>query len=201
MAFRDTWDFFGAGNQMAADQLGAFPMEQWYVNVLAGSSPDAPLVFAPFTDREGNPISYATGNAWAIPTGAANPEAACEFMKAVTSVDAWTAAAQARADMRAEAGTINTGVYSGNLLADEIVFGEIVQPSGNEAFDTAVQTILEVSDNAFIIPPNPAANEFKQAWMDAANRVLNGEQTAQEALDQAQAEAQAALDDAWSRQD
>jgi hypothetical protein len=35
--------------------------------------------------------------------------------------------------------------------------------------------------------------------MDAANRVLNGEQTAQEALDQAQAEAQAALDEAWSQ--
>ncbi len=28
MAFRGTWDFFGANNQMVADQLGVFPMEQ-----------------------------------------------------------------------------------------------------------------------------------------------------------------------------
>lgn len=42
-AFRDTWDFFGANNQMAADQLAVFPIEQWYVNVMAEVSPDAPL--------------------------------------------------------------------------------------------------------------------------------------------------------------
>src|SRR3954447_8224893 len=35
-SFRDTWDFFGSNNEIAADQVGAFPMEQWYYNVLAG---------------------------------------------------------------------------------------------------------------------------------------------------------------------
>jgi multiple sugar transport system substrate-binding protein len=200
MAFRDTWDFFGGENQMVSDQLGAFPMEQWYMNVLADVAPDAPLAFAPFTDREGNPLSFATGTAWAIPTGAANPEAACAFIKTMTSPEAWMAAAQERADLRAEAGTINTGVYTGNQVADEQIFGDIVQPSGNEAFDHGVEVILSLQENAFAVPANPAGNEFRQAWMDAVNRVLNGEQTAQEALDQAQAEAQAALDEAWSQQ-
>jgi multiple sugar transport system substrate-binding protein len=198
LAYRDTWDFFGAENQMVADQLGVFPMEQWYMNVLAGTTPDVDITFKPFTDREGNPISYVTGSAWAIPVGAANPDAACAFAKTVTSVDAWTAAAQVRADMRAESGAINTGVYTANSAADEAIFGDIVPPSGNEAFDNGVQTILSVQENAFAIPANPAGNEFKQAWMDAVNRVLNGEQTAQEALDQAQQEAQAALDAAWA---
>lgn len=199
IAFRDTWDFFGAENQMVADQLGVFPMEQWYMNVLAEVAPDAPLAFKPFTDREGNPISYVTGSAWAIPRGSANPDAACAYMKTITSPEAWTTAAQARADKRAEAGTINTGVYTGNQVADELIFGDIVPASGNETFDNGVQTILGVQENAFAIPANPAGSEFRQAWMDAANRVLNGEQTAQEALDQAQAEAQAALDEAWSQ--
>jgi multiple sugar transport system substrate-binding protein len=199
MAFRDTWDFFGSGNQMASDQLGAFPMEQWYVNVLADVSPDAPITVVPFTDREGNPISFATGNAWAIPSGSANPDAACAFMRVMTAPETWVAAAEERARLRAEAGTTNTGVYTGNQVADETIFGEVVQPSGNETFDNAVQTILQVQDSAFSIPANPAAAEFRQAWTDAVNRVLNGEQTAQEALDQAQQEAQAALDDAWSQ--
>ena len=53
MAFRDTWDFFGSQNQFMSDQLGAFPMEQWYVNVLVGSSPDVELTVLPFLTRDG----------------------------------------------------------------------------------------------------------------------------------------------------
>jgi multiple sugar transport system substrate-binding protein len=200
MAFRDTWDFFGSGNQMSTDQLGVFPMEQWYMNVLADVSPDAPLAFLPFTDREGNPINFATGSAWAIPSGAANPEAACVFMKTVTSPEAWIAAAEQRAALREESGAINTGVYTGNRVADETIFGEIVQPSGNETFDNGVQVILSLQDAGFTVPPNPAGAEFRQAWVDAVNRVLNGEQTAEEALNQAQEEAQTALDAGWSQQ-
>ncbi len=198
IAFRDTWDFFGAENQMVADQLGVFPMEQWYMNVLAGSSPDVDITFAPFLDREGNPINYVTGSAWAIPTGASNTEAACALMKTITAPEAWVAAAQERADLRAESGAINTGVYTANSVADEQIFGEVVQPIDVPAFANGVDTILQVQENAFAIPANPAGSEFRQAWVDAVNRVLNGEQTAQEALDQAQTEAQAALDEAWA---
>jgi multiple sugar transport system substrate-binding protein len=199
LAFRDTWDFFGAENQVAADQIGVWPMEQWYINVLAGSSPDAPAVFAPFRDREGEILTFATGNTWAIPTGSSNPEAACAFAVTMTATDTWVAAAEERARLRAESGATNTGVYTGNSAADEIIFNEIVEPDTNEIFDNGVSVALEVMDHAFSIPPNPAGAEFRQAWMDAVNRVLNGEQTAEEALAQAQQEAQAALDEAWEQ--
>lgn len=198
MAFRDTWDFFGGTNQFVSDQLGVFPMEQWYANVLVGASPDAPVAFKVFTGRDGEPLSYATGNTWAIPTGSKNVEGACAFAKSMTAVDAWLAAAEARAAIRAEEGRTNTGVYTGNAAADEVIWNEIMEPSGNEAFDSGVQVILSTMDSAYTIPSNPAGAEFKQAWQDAVNRVLNGEQTAAESLAQAQAEAQAALDEAWS---
>lgn len=199
-AFRDTWNFFGSDNQIATGQLAVFPMEQWYVNVLADVSPDADVAFAPFRGRNGELLTYATGSAWAIPTGSANYDAACAFAATMTATETWVAAAEERARLREEAGSTNTGVYTGNRAADEIIFGEIVQPSGNEALDSGVETILSVQDSAIVIPPNPAGSEFRQAWQDAVNRVLNGEQTAQEALDQAQTEAQAALDEAWSQQ-
>lgn len=200
-AFRDTWDFFGGNNQIAADQIGFWPMEQWYMNVLAGGSPDAPVAFKAFTDKEGNPLSYSTGSAWAIPVGSKNPDAACAFAKAVTSVGAWTQAATKRAELRAESGAINTGVYTANRLADEAIFdGGIVQPIENAAFQNGVDVILSLQENAFAMPANPAGAAFQQAWQDAVNRVLNGEQTAQDALDQAQTEAQAALDAAWAAQ-
>ena len=79
-AFRDSADFFGEGNQFATDSLGAMPMEQWYVNVLNDVSPDAPdgLRHGP-RPREGEPLAFASGSAWAIPKGSKNPEAACRF--------------------------------------------------------------------------------------------------------------------------
>lgn len=200
VAFRDTWDFFGANNQIAADQVGFWPMEQWYMNVLADVSPDAPLAFAPFTDREGNPISMATGSAWAIPTNSGNYEGACALAKTMTSTEAWVRAAEARAELRAESDRVNPGTSPANMEAEEIIFTEIVGPTGYEVFDQGIATLREIQEAGFTTPANPAGNEFRQAWTDAVNRVLNGEQTAQEALDQAQAEAQAALDEAWSRQ-
>lgn len=200
VAFRDTWDFFGANNQFVADQLGAFPMEQWYINVLVENSPDAAITVKPFTDKQGNPLTFATGNAWAIPRGAENVEAACAFMKTMTAPDTWYAAAQARAQARQADGLPFTGVYTGNTVADERIFGELVKDSGNAAFDEAVQTVLAVQENAFSIPANPAGAEFRQAWTDAVNRVLNGEQSAADALAQAQQEAQSALDEAWQQQ-
>lgn len=198
IAFRDTWDFFGGNNMFVADQLGAFPMEQWYVNVLAEVSPDTNVIFQPFTDREGNPLSFATGNTWAIPAGSANPEAACAFAMTMTATDSWVAAAEERLRMREESDQPPAGVYSGNLEADEIIFGDLLQTTGNERMDQALEVILEVQDNAFSIPGNPAGAEFRQSWIDAVNRVLNGEQTAEESLNQAQEEAQAALDEGWA---
>lgn len=199
-AFRDTWDFFGADNQIVQGQLAAFPIEQWYVNVQSDVAPDGPMVVKAFTDRQGNPLTFATGSAWAIPTGASNPDAACAFMATMSSPESWVAAAAERSKLREEAGATYTGTYTGNAVADEQIFGTYVKESGNQAFDDAVKVMVSVQDHAFAIPANPAGSEFKQAWTDAVNRVMNGEQTAQQALDQAQQEAQSALDKAWGDQ-
>lgn len=197
-AFRDTWPFFGEDNPINANQIGFWPMEDWFVTEIGNTTDPEAVSFAPFTDREGNPVTMVSGTAFAIPTGAANFEAACAFVATMTSPEAWTAAAQERADLRAESGRINTGVYTGNRVADEQIFGEIVQPTSSEVFDNAIDLLVSLQDAGVAVPPNPAGQEFKQAWTDAVNRVLNGEMTAQESLDQAQAEAQAALDEAWS---
>lgn len=199
MAFRNTWDFWGGGNEFVAKQVGAFPMEQWYVNVLNDSSPDLKLTILPFLTRDGKPISFETGNTWAIPAGSKNVDAACAFARTMTSPEAWRAAATARANARAAAGKTFTGVYSGNKLADKIIFGDLVKPSGNATWDNAIKVLVDAQASAISIPASPASSEFQQAWQDAVNRVLSGKQTVDEALDQAQTEAQAALDKAWAQ--
>lgn len=195
-SLRDSFDFFGAKNEFVKDQLGAFPMEDWYLNVLAEASPDVDLTVAPFKDRQGNPITFVTGSAWAIPKGAKNPAAACQFAKTMTEASTWVAAAKARVAARAKKHLPFTGLYSGNKVADEQIFGQIYKPADNPKFDDAVQTVLGVQDVAFATPPSPAGAEFQKAWQDGVNRVLTGQMEPARAMERAQREAQAALDKA-----
>ena len=199
-ATRDAADFFGEGNQFATDALGAMPMEQWYLNVLNETSPDAAMAFDTFRTPAGDPLAYATGSAWAIPAGSGNPEAGCRFAATMTTVDSWVAAAQARADAREADGLAFTGILTGNETADQQIRDELVDVP-DEPWASGVAAMYEANDNTFSLPANPADAEFKAAWQDAVNRVLNGQQGAQEAMSQAQDEAQAALDEAWQRWD
>jgi multiple sugar transport system substrate-binding protein len=199
-AFRDSADFFGEGNQFAVGSLGAMPMEQWYVNVLNEVSPDAPMAFDTVKSKAGEPLAFASGSAWAIPKGSQNPEAACRFARVMTDTASWVKAAEERVRLREEEGGIFTGLLTGNIDADEQI-RELVQPSGDPKWDTAVENIYEANDYTFSLPANPAGEEFESAWQDAVNRVLNGQQEPAEAMAQAQEEAQTALDEAWAEWD
>jgi multiple sugar transport system substrate-binding protein len=171
-------------------------MEQWYLNELADSTPDEKIDFQPFKDRQGNNISLSGGAAWAIPSSANNKDAACEFIKTVTLPDTWFAAAKVRADMRKEAGTAFTGVYSGNRVADEQIFGELVSEETAGAFYPGVQLVQDVADVAYSLPPIPAAAEFDRIWRAAVEDVMNNGTPAADALAQADQEAQDAIDSA-----
>ncbi len=200
-SFRDTADFFGAGNQFATGQLGAMPMEQWYVNVLAESSPDAPLAFTTVKNSDGEPLAFTGGSAWAIPVGAKNPAAACQYAATMTRTDSWVAAAEARAKAREADGLVFTGVLTGNEEADARIRDELVPADAPSPWKEAIDAMYEANDHPFTLPANPADNEFETAWQDAVNRVLNCEQEPADAMARAQKEAQAALDDAWATWD
>jgi len=187
-------DFFGPNNQFKADTLGAMPMEQWYLNVLASNTPDEKIDFAPFKDKQGNPISMSGGSVWAIPASAKNKDAACEFMRVITLPDSWYAAAKVRADARAADKEPFTGVYTGNIKADERIFSELVTEQSAGAYLPGVKLVQETADVAFSMPPVAAAEEFKRIWQEAVNRVLNQGVSAQDALTQADQEAQDAID-------
>lgn len=198
-AARDSADFFGAGNQFATGALGAMPMEQWYINVLADVSAGAPLAFDTVRARDGRPLAFASGSAWAIPAGSDNPGAACRWARVMTSTDAWTAAATARRDERAAEGKSFTGILTGNLRADQDI--QAMVAPGGEPWRTAVAKMYEANAAAFSLPANPADAEFTTAMKDAVNAVLNGQKNPADALRDAQGTAQAALDAAWAKLD
>jgi multiple sugar transport system substrate-binding protein len=191
-SFRDTWDFFGSDNQVQQNQVGAWPMEQWYYNVLASSSPKVQITALQFRNLKNQPINYETGSAWAIPKGSKNTAAACTWARVMTSVNTWMAAAKNRAAIRKAKNQPYTGISTGNAVADEDIYKQ-TYTSINKFFDEAVKKVLDVQRFSFGIPASPASAEFAAAWQNALNRVLAGQQTPAAALNQAQKEAVAAI--------
>jgi multiple sugar transport system substrate-binding protein len=196
-SFRDTWDFFGKNNQVAENQVGAWPMEQWYYNVLASNSPNVHITALQFRNKAGQPLNYETGSAWAIPKGAQHQDAACKWMKTMTSTATWLAAAKNRAQLRKSRNQPYTGLSTGNAVADNLIYEQTYTPI-NRFFDQAVKKVLEVQRFSFGVPASPASAEFKQAWNDAINRVLAGQQSPKDAMNQAQKEAESAIKKATS---
>jgi multiple sugar transport system substrate-binding protein len=137
-----------------------------------------------------------SGNGWAIPRGARDPDLACKWMKSMTSVDSWVTVARTRLNARRAANPQRafTGLYTANTRADVKIFQDIYQPMGRRQYDDAVEKLYTVPRYGFAIPPSPGSAELRQAYIDAINRVLAGSQTPKQALDQAQREAQAAID-------
>jgi multiple sugar transport system substrate-binding protein len=193
-AFRQTWDWFGAQNPLVKDQIGFTPYESFIYNTFSNNSPNVDLIAKFFTNRKGGPITMFSGNAWAVPKGSKNVDDACAYMKAVTSTPAWLAAAKKRYDARKAAGSTFTGYYTANTQADVKVYEDIYQSFGKPQFDNAVKLLVAASKYGFELPPSPGGQQFIQTYYDAVNRVLAGQQTPRQALDQAQKEAQAAID-------
>ena len=193
-AFNDSWDFFGEKNQFATDQVGIMLMENWYLNVLADVSPNAPVTVLPFTDRQGRPLTWGTGSAWAIPKGARHVEAACDFIATMTATETWVAAAKARVAKRAEEKKPFTGLYTANRVADEQIYREVYRPSGVRWLDEGVKVLVSVQDAAFTTPPSPAGAEVKDEWESADNRVLQNGDDVATTLESAQRQAQSAID-------
>lgn len=191
LAFRNTWDFFGGDNQVSKNQVGAWPMEEWYYNVLASVSPTVHVAAIPVRNHIGGIINYSTGSAWSIPKGAANPAAACKWMKAMTATKTWVTVANIRKATYAKNHQYWTGLFTANSKADAI----INKPTSGEPKQWAsiLNTVEHAEKYSFAIPASPASAEFTTAWMNAVNRVLQGQQTPKQALDQAQKEAVAAI--------
>ena len=145
-AFRDSYDIFGEKNPLTVHSIAAFPMENWYVNVLRDSIPAGlKLQSTPFTDRQGQPMSLLGGSAWAIPKGAKNPVAACAWAKTMTSTDTWLKAAEARAQKVAEDKSFFTGLFTANKAADDQIREKYLEDAPDPGFKAAI-------DNFYALP-------------------------------------------------
>lgn len=195
--FRGLYEFFnmfGDDNPLATKQLGALPMEEWYVRALSELSPDLDLEVAPVTGLDGEPVNYISGYGWAIPAGSKHPEEACTFIKEITSERAWTESAKVTAEEKRAEDQLFIGQFTGNVHANENIANRIWKPTGNKNYDKVAKDLASLQRTGFEVPATAAGPEFRNAWLQAVNRVLSGVQTPTQALRQAQREAQSALE-------
>jgi multiple sugar transport system substrate-binding protein len=194
-SFTDTFDVFGDNNQFVTDQVAAQVNLQWYVNVLTPYVEDVEISAVPFRNQDGEPFAVASGQAFVIPTGAENADAACELAINMTSTDAWMAAGSARADtIEGTPGAINTGLFTGSPEADDMIREAYVKESGVEGFDTAVQTFYDVVSEGQSFGASPAGQEIQSELQNAVTAALGGDKSPEEALGDAQTAAMRAYD-------
>ncbi len=190
-AYSQTWDIFGKGNPIAADQLGVTLFEQWWLATIGKVSPEADFSIVPFKGRNGKELTYADGNSWAVPKGSKNAGLATAFMKFMTDPDTWVLSAKANvANLK---GGVFTGIYTANTKADKRIFDEVYKPSGKASFDDAVKIFQRIQDEAVTLPPSAAGNEVVQNYTDAVRNVLLKRQPADAAMRAGNQKIQAAL--------
>lgn len=195
-SFSDSFDFFGANNQYVKNQVGAEINAQYYPNVLAPYKNQISVEAVPFRDRQGKPTTVAGGQAFVIPTKAANPSAACAWAVDVTNQQNWMYSADTRAKTLAGNGGINTGLFTGSPAADNAIRSLYIKPSGNAGFDQTIATYYDVVGDGVSVGASPAGQEIQTALANAITAALLGQQSPQQALAAAQQQAMRAYNNA-----
>ncbi|MFN3708285.1 hypothetical protein [Microcella sp.] len=189
---------------------------------IAGGTDDtaAEPQLGPVVDVAGAPVAVLNGYGWAIPVAGANPATACGYVRAVTESQTWidavtsgseapgSADADADADADAAAGADAAGAtevapltVAGLLTANVTADAELREwlTGADDAQATTVRTAVDEAYTAAVPPTvTPADVSLMRIWSDAVDAVRSGELSADEALAEAQLEAQNALDRGWA---
>lgn len=198
-SFIDSFDIFGDGNSFVTDQVGAAIFPQWYVNVLTPYVEEIEIGAVPVRHQEtGNPFTVAQGQAFVIPADAKNPSAACAWALALTSLDAWKAAGEARNETTIndpDRNGINSGLFTGSPAGDQAIRDAYVVETGT-GFDQTIATYYEAAANGQSFGSSPAGQQIQTELQNAVTAALLDEKSPEDALKDAQEAAQRAYDQA-----
>lgn len=188
-SFVDSFDVFGDQNSFVADQVGAAVFDQWYVNVLTPYAEQVEISATPIRTQDGEPFTVAAGTSFVITANAKNPAAACAWALALTSLEAWDAAGEARAattEAEPERNGINAGLFTGSGEADTAIRDAYVQDTEFTGFNEAINTYYEVAANGQSFGASPAGQQIQTELQNAVTAALLGEKSAEDALADAQ---------------
>ncbi len=196
-SFRNTLNYFGNNNPFAEDQEASTPWQNWMYQVVASTTPKVKLTAEPFTSRTGQPLDFVDGSVWAIPKGAKNVAAACKWMQVMTETSTWTTAARDRIALYKKKHYVFTGIQTGNRVADADILKlfEQTTPKSSPWYQPTVES-YNVEKDSFTVPTSPAGEAVQNAWTNAVTSAVEGHTSPKQALDQAQTQAQDAINQA-----
>jgi ABC-type glycerol-3-phosphate transport system substrate-binding protein len=192
--FASTWQ---GDEQFARGQVAMTEYENWMLNITAGVAPDLNFTVMPILHRGGgDPISYTGGPAWAIPEESPDPEAAWIFIQFMNSVDTWRIAAEKTKQYRQENNQVYVPSLTANRVADQMQLDEYYEPIA-PPFDDAVHLFPQVLETSRNLPTSasPVSKQLNDLMQSASQKALRGEQSAQEAMDEATDQAQKEIDE------
>ncbi len=188
-SFVDSFDVFGDNNSYVTDQVGGAVFDQWYVNVLTPYAEQVEISATPVMSQDGSPITAASGSSFVIPTASDNPSAACAYLVALTSLEAWEAAGEARAQTTADDASrfgINAGLFTGSPEADQSIRDQYVIDSDFPGFNEAIATYYDVAASGQSFGSSPAGQQIQTEVQNAVTSALLGEASPADALATAQ---------------
>ena len=193
-AVASTWQ---GDEQFARGQVALTMYENWMLGILSRVNPTMSFKVLPVRNRNGEGmVTHTGGPSWCIPNGAKDPEAAYEFITFMAQTDTWMVGANAVKTAREAEGAPFIPTLTGNSVADQRQIDELYTPLGGP-FDEAIALFPQMLASAYSRPlgKSPAATQINDTLqVTAVLPALRGEQSAADALETADQDAQDAID-------
>jgi multiple sugar transport system substrate-binding protein len=142
----------------------------------------------------GQPVSLTGGLAWAIPRGARNRSAAWTFVEFMSRLSTWKIGAEANKRVNAKQGAPYIPSLTANKVADRMLSTEVYKPT-SEKFNKVVQLFPFLLEHGRSLPATPVSAQLDDILQtEAVNPALDGSKSPRQALTDAQAKAQQAID-------
>ncbi|MEA2511902.1 MAG: multiple sugar transport system substrate-binding protein [Thermomicrobiales bacterium] len=193
--FATTWQ---GDEQFARGQVAMTLYENWMLGIVARVAPDLNFRVLPVKARgdANRLVSFSGGPAWCIPNGAKDTEAAWEFIKFMDNIETWRIGAQGVKSFAQQNGRPYTPSLTANKEADQMQIDEFYESIAPQ-LDEAVNLWPQILEQSFIRPAakSPAGNEISDILsQDGVLPALRGEKSAEDALKDADSNAQDAID-------
>ncbi len=200
-AFSQAQNFFSAQNPVLIGQIAMTIFEQWLIGVMKVNPQANFRTLLPRMRNSKDEITNATGAAFAIPRGVAaeRRDTAWNFIKGMTSTEAWLAGERATKTKNQADKTPYHPTITGNRAADEEAWKTLYE-SISPGYDQTVALFpraLEVARSRYAGPVAAQINEMMTANV---NDALQGVKTPEEAMTNLQKQAEQAIQEFKAQQ-
>jgi multiple sugar transport system substrate-binding protein len=193
-AFSQAQNFFSAQNPVLIGQTAMTVFEQWLIGVMKVNPQANFVALLPRVRNSQENLTDATGAAFAIPRGVQGEkrDAAWNFIKGMTSREAWLAGERATLQDAESKNEPFTPTISGNQAVDTEVWSNLYK-SISPSYDATVKLFPEALKVARARYSGPVASQINEVMTAQVNDALQGVKEPQGALDELQQQAQQAL--------